>query len=83
MSLQDPSRHILAVSAGIVGEFLPNKKSNIHPLLMGAILALLLVKVLLGDLDYGFQFSSRDMLFVAVFAAEGALGAWIAQKSMV
>lgn len=82
MSIQDPSRHLLALAAGIVGGFLPNDISNIHPLLMGATFALFFVKVLLGDLDPGFKFTLRDILFLAIFASEGAIGAWIAQRTI-
>ena len=68
-------RHILAVASGVVGGYIPNNKSNIHPLLMGGILALLFVKVLLGDLDIGYQWTLSDIQFVLVTALEGVLGA--------
>lgn len=78
--LQDPKRHFLAVASGILGGAIPNQKSNLHPFLLGAILALLLVKVLYGDYDRGFQFSIADLWFLLVVAAEGALGAWLIQR---
>ena len=82
MSFTDPSRHLLALASGIVGGLIPNKKSNIHPMVMGATFALFFVKVLLGDLDPGFHFTLRDIVFLVVFASEGALGAWLAQKTL-
>jgi hypothetical protein len=80
--LSNPSRHILAVASGILGGFLPNKMSNIHPLLMGAILAVFFVKLLFGDYDIGYQWTVRDIIFVIVTALEGSVGAAIAQKSL-
>lgn len=82
MSLKNPSRHLLAFASGVLGGFIPNNFSNIPPILMGAALALFYVKVLLGDLDYGLNFTVKDVLFVLVFASEGALGAWIAQQTL-
>lgn len=75
--LQNPKRHLLAVASGILGGAIPNQKSNIHPFLLGAILALLIVKLVYGDLDRGFQFSSADILYGVVFGLEGVLGAWL------
>lgn len=73
-------RHILALLAGFVGGLLPNNKSNIHPLLMGAILSILLTKIIFGDYDTGYQWSIKDMWFVLIVGGEGALGALAAQK---
>lgn len=71
------NRHIVAIIAGMVGGLIPNDKSNIHPLLMGAILAVLSTKVLVGDYDKGYQWTVSDILFLAVTASEGAFGAII------
>jgi hypothetical protein len=60
-----------------VGGLIPNDKSNIHPLLMGAILAILATKVFVGDYDRGYQWTLSDVVFVAITSAEGALGASI------
>lgn len=75
--LSDPKRHLLAVASGVLGGAIPNQKSNIHPFLLGALFALLIVKLVYGDYDRGFQFSMADLLFVFVIGLEGALGAWI------
>ena len=64
-------RHLLALSAGVIGGAIP----NINPLLMGAISALLVVKVLVGDWDTGYQWTVRDIGFVIVTSLEGLLGA--------
>ncbi len=77
------SRHLLAIAAGVLGGFLPNQTSNIHPLLMGALLGLFFVKVLFGDWDFGYQWTPSDIGFVLVTALEGATGAMLAQKSLL
>lgn len=70
------NRHVLAVASGIVGGSIPNTKSNINPILMGALIAGLVVKVLVGDYDKGFQWSLSDIVFWTVTMLEGALGAY-------
>ena len=69
------NRHILALAAGAIGGAIPNTKSNINPLLMGAILAFLVVKILVGDLDAGYQWSAKDIPFAINTIIEGVLGA--------
>ena len=71
------NRHVIAFLAGVIGGLIPTDKSNIHPLLMGAILAILATKVLVGDYDRGYQWTFSDIVFVAITASEGALGAFI------
>ena len=73
----NPNRHLLAIATGILGGILPNKRSNIHPLLMGAVLALFFSKVLFGDYDKGYQYSFSDIIFLFVVGIEGALGAYL------
>lgn len=73
-------RHILALSAGAIGGAIPNAKSNINPLLMGAILALLVVKVLVGDWDAGYQWTMKDIPFAVNTIIEGVLGAALTQR---
>ena len=70
-------RHIFALGAGIIGGVIPNDTSNIHPLLMGCILALLGTKVLFGDYDFGYQWTTSDIFFVLIVGGEGILGAYI------
>lgn len=77
------SRQLLALGAGLVGGFVPNKRSNIHPLLMGAILAALLVKILFGDYDYGYQWTVSDIRFAVLIGGLGAFGAWIGKSSLL
>lgn len=76
------ARHLLAIAAGVLGGLIPNQKSNIHPLLMGAILAILFTKVLFGDQDRGYQWTKSDLGFALIVGGEGALGAWVAQKTL-
>lgn len=68
-------RHLIAVATGILGGAIPNQKSNIHPYLMGAILAILAVKVFVGDYDKGYSWTLSDIGFVVVTGLEGVLGA--------
>jgi len=75
--MDNPNRHLLALAAGIIGGLIPNKHSNVHPMLMGFVLAILLTKVLYGDYDKGFQFTFSDILFLIVVGGEGILGAYI------
>lgn len=77
------SRQLLALGAGLVGGFVPNNHSNIHPLLMGAILAVLLVKILFGDYDRGYQWTVSDIGFLTLIGGIGALGSWFAQCSLL
>ena len=77
--LGDPKRHLLAVASGILGGAIPNQKSNLHPFLLGALFALLIVKLVYGDYDIGFQFSLADIMFVIVIGLEGVLGAFLLQ----
>lgn len=72
-------RHLLAIGSGFLGGLIPNTKSNIHPLVMGAILAILLTKIIFGDYDTGYQWSLSDILFVFVVGGEGVLGAWLSR----
>ena len=73
----DPRRHLLAVSSGVLGGSLLNKKSQWAGFILGTILAIIVVKLFIGDLDKGFQFSLYDLLFLIVFGLEGFLGAWL------
>jgi hypothetical protein len=72
------NRHIVAFLSGAIGGVIPNNKSNIHPLLMGAIISFLATKVLIGDYDRGYKWSSSDIVFAIITIAEGVLGAKLA-----
>ncbi len=75
--LADPRRHLLAVSSGVLGGSFLNQKTQYGGYILGAILAILIVKLFIGDLDKGFQFSAYDILFLTIFGLEGFLGAWL------
>jgi hypothetical protein len=77
MEATNPNRHLLAIAAGIIGGLIPNKHSNIHPLVMGAILAILFTKVIFGDYDKGYQFTVSDILFATIVGTEGMIGAYL------
>ena len=70
--------HLFSLLCGFVAGFVPNNKSNIHPLLLGAIFALLGTKIVYGDYDRGYQWSARDLAFLGIVGGEGVLGAWLA-----
>lgn len=76
-------RHAFAIGCGVVGGIMPNKKSNIHPLLLGAIFSILFVKIVFGDLDTGYQWSRWDIVFLGVTGLEGMLGAALGKKLIV
>jgi hypothetical protein len=67
--------HLLAFSAGVLGAAIPNDRSNIHPLLMGALVSLFFVKVLLGDYDIGYTWTVSDIAFALIVGLEGVFGA--------
>lgn len=71
------NRHITAFLGGMIGGVIPNDKSNIHPLLMGAIVGFLATKVLVGDYDRGYQWTLSDILFFAITVSEAMLGAFL------
>lgn len=73
-------RHIFSLVIGFLAYFIPNDKSNINPLLMGAILSILLTKIFFGDYDAGYQWSINDIWFALIVGGEGVLGAFISQK---
>lgn len=78
----DLYRHIFAIGAGLIGGIIPNNKSNIHPLLMGFILAILGTKVIFGDYDIGYQWTQKDILFVLIVGGEGILGAYVSSRAL-
>lgn len=70
-------QHFFSVVCGLIAAFIPNNKSNIHPLLLGIIFALLFTKIVFGDYDVGYQWSRADFAFLGVVGFEGFVGAWI------
>ena len=73
-------RHIFALVCGIIAGLIPNDKSNIDPRILGSIFAILFTKIVFGDYDKGYQWSTSDILFVIIVGGEGAIGAWISAK---
>lgn len=70
-------QHLFSILCGFAAAFVPNHKSNIHPLLLGLIFALLFTKIVFGDYDTGYQWSRRDVLFFVIVGSEGVLGSWL------
>jgi hypothetical protein len=70
-------RNAFALFCGIIASLIPNNKSNIHPVLMGIILSILLTKIVYGDYDRGYTWSVNDIYFVVIVGSLGAFGAWL------
>lgn len=75
-----PLRDIFTFLCGLIAGLVPNKKSNIHPVLLGVIFGILFTKIVFGDYDTGYQWTLSDVSFVFITAAEGALGALISSR---
>jgi len=56
---------------GYLATLIPNKKSNIHPLVASGIFGLLFAKIVFGDWDRGFQFTNLDIIYgiMVIFSA--------------
>ena len=70
-------QHFFSIACGFVAAFIPNQKSNIHPMLLGVIFALLFTKIVFGDYDGGYQWSRNDLMFLVIVGCEGLAGAWL------
>ena len=77
--MDQPGRHILAISLGFIGGLIPNEKSNINHLVLGVIFAILFSKILVGDYDTGYHWTYSDILFILIVGTEGLIGAWSSQ----
>ncbi len=73
-------RILSAALFGFIGGLMPNEKSNIHPVLLGIIFALLFTKIIFGDFDTGYQWSFLDIHFVLLIGFVGAFTAFLASK---
>lgn len=71
---------ISSFMVGYLATLIPNKKSNIHPLVASAIFGLLFAKIVFGDWDRGFQFTYLDIIYgiAVIFSAilGGMLSLW-------
>jgi len=74
-------RDLFAFFCGCIAGITPNEKSNIHPLLLGVLFALLFTKIVFGDDDAGYQWSLSDLYFFLIVGGEGALGAFVTSKT--
>ena len=70
-------QHLFSVACGFAAAFVPNRKSNIHPMLLGVIFALLFTKIVFGYYDAGYQLSRNDLMFLVIVGSEGLVGAWL------
>jgi hypothetical protein len=73
-------RFISAALFGFLGGLMPNDNSNIHPVLLGIIFALLFTKIIFGDFDKGYQWSFFDLHFILLIGGIGGFTAFLASK---
>lgn len=73
-------RHIFAIICGLVAGLIPNNKSNIYPPLLGAIFSILFTKIIFGDYDTGYQWTTSDIAFAGIVGGEGAAAALLSYK---
>jgi len=69
---------VFNVISGYLAGSLQHKKSNIHPLLLGAIVGFLSRKVVYGDYDRGYRWTIYDFLFLIMSVLLGVFGAFLA-----
>ena len=71
---------ISSFMVGYLATLIPNKKSNIHPLVASGIFGLLFAKIVFGDWDRGFQFTYLDIVYgiMVIFSAilGGMMSLW-------
>ena len=68
------SLFISTFMVGYLATLIPNKKSNIHPLVASAIFGLLFAKIVFGDWDRGFQFTYLDIFYSMAVIFSAVLG---------
>jgi len=73
-------RNRFALLCGLIGGVIPNNKSNIHPVLMGFILSILATKVIYGDYDNVYQWTTNYIYFGIVVGGLGSFGAWVSAQ---
>lgn len=71
---------IFNIISGYLAGSLPNKKSNIHPLLLGAIVGFFARKIVYGDYDKGYNWTIYDILFFIISVFLGIFGAFLAMN---
>ena len=69
---------IFNIISGYLAGSIPNKKSNINPLLLGAIFGFLARKIVYGDYDKGYHWTIYDILFWISSICLGIFGAFLA-----
>tara|TARA_A100001015_G_scaffold150862_1_gene167257 strand:- start:1375 stop:1611 length:237 start_codon:yes stop_codon:yes gene_type:complete len=65
---------ISSFMVGYLATLIPNKKSNIHPLISSAIFGLLFAKIVFGDWDQGLQFTYLDIVYGIAVIFSAVLG---------
>lgn len=68
---------ITTIVGGYIGALIPNKNSNIHPLIMSVIIGCLFSKCIYGDFDIGYQWTLSDIYYWIITILEALLGGLI------
>ena len=63
---------------GYIGALIPGEKSNIPPLLLAVIVGSLVSKVVYGDFDKGYKWTSTDIFYWIVTILEALIGGCLA-----
>ena len=69
---------ISTMIGGYVGALIPNEKSNIPPLLLSVIFGCVVSKVIYGDFDIGYTWTTSDILYWTVTILESLIGGLLA-----
>ena len=69
---------VTTVVIGYLAALVPNRLSNIPPLVLAVLVGALSSKVIYGDWDRGYAWTWSDAVFWAVSAVEALLGGLIA-----
>jgi uncharacterized membrane protein YeaQ/YmgE (transglycosylase-associated protein family) len=63
---------------GYIGALIPGEKSNIPPLLLAVIVGSLVSKVVYGDFDKGYVWTTSDILYWIITILEALIGGCLA-----
>ena len=65
---------IITIIAGFIGSLIPNRLSNIPHLWMSVIIGGLTSKIMYGDFDIGYQWTTSDIYYWFVTIIESLIG---------
>ena len=68
---------ITTIVGGYIGALIPNKNSNINPLIMSVIIGSLFSKCIYGDFDIYYKWTLSDIYYWIITILESLLGGLI------